>query len=48
MGATLSPDHIDLAASVNWIKDPVVITVGKQGQVPSSLKHRCVSFYLRR
>ena len=41
VGATLSSDLVTLASSAGWLRDPVTITVGKVGHVPSSLKHRC-------
>ncbi len=42
MGATLNMDHVSLAASAGWVQDPVVLQVGREGGVPTSLKHRLV------
>jgi len=40
VGATIQPSQIELATTAGWLKDPV--QVGKEGAVPSGLKHRFV------
>ncbi len=43
VGATITPDQIELAAQAKWIREPARVLVGKEGSVPSGLQHRYVT-----
>lgn len=42
VGATLDDSLADTAVQKGWLKDPVVISVGKEMKIPSGLSHRYI------